>query len=73
MTTDITTELAATVWGSLCPELVRLAKYLDLQDPAREKAGPSDNSAVLLNRWGHPAAHSLEWMENQALNRMRID
>ena len=27
----------------------------------------------LLNRWGHPDAHTLKWMEDQALAQIRID
>ena len=60
-------------WRELCPELVKLEKTLELSKPISKVAKRLDDSAVLLNRWGHPDAHTLKWMEADALARIRID
>ena len=60
-------------WRELCPELVKLEKTLESNNPISKVAKRLDDSAVLLNRWGHPDAHALKWMEADALARIRID
>ncbi len=60
-------------WKELCPELAKLEKTLESNNPISKVAKRLDDSAVLLNRWGHPDAHTLKWMEADALARIRID
>ena len=73
MTTDNATESPAESWRRLCPELVKLEKSLGLVDPIRKAPEPSDNYDARLNRWGHPDAHTLKWMEHDARARIHVD
>ena len=59
-------------WRELCPELVKLEKSLAPAKPIGKKAKCLDDNTVLLNRWGHPDAHTLKWMEDDANARIRI-
>lgn len=60
-------------WRELCPELIRLEKSLEPSKLIEKTAKCLDASAAMLNRWGHPEAHTLQWMEDQAIARIRID
>ena len=60
-------------WREVCPELVKLEKMLESAKPIGKVAKRLDDNAVLLNRWGHPDAHTLKWMEDQATARIRMD
>lgn len=62
----------AVNWKELCPELARLEKTLESANPISKVAKRLDDSTALLNRWGHPDAHTLAWMEADALARVRM-
>lgn len=59
-------------WKELCPELAKLEKTLKSTKSIRKVVKRLDDNAVLLNRWGHPDAHTLAWMEADALARVRM-
>ena len=63
----------AVDWKELCPELAKLEKTLESANPISKIARGLNDSAKLLNRWGRADAHTLKWMEDQALARIRID
>lgn len=60
-------------WRKLCPELAKLEKMLESANPISKVAKRLDDSAALLNRWGHPDAHTLKWIEDDAVARIRIE
>ena len=62
----------AVNWIELCPELAKLEKTLESANPISKVAKRLDDSTALLNRWGHPDAHTLAWMEADAHARARM-
>ena len=62
----------AVNWKELCPELAKLEKTLESANPTSKVAKGQNDSANTLNRWGHPDAHTLGWMEADCVARARV-
>ena len=67
-----TPDRQAVNWMELCPELAKLEKTLESANPISKVAKGLNDSANLLNRWGRADAHTLGWMEADALARVRM-